>query len=45
MKEKIETLNQQLVSLATQFTAKKDDRRWYLHGVYAEPNNPAAQLL
>lgn len=45
MKEKIETLNQQLVSLATQFTAKKDDHRWYLHGVYAEPNKTGGATI
>ena len=38
MNEKVENLNQQLVALATQFMAKKDDPRWYLKGVYAEPN-------
>ena len=38
MKEKIENLNQQLVALATQFMAKKDDPRFYLKGVYAQPN-------
>jgi hypothetical protein len=38
MKEKVENLNQQLVALATQFMAKKDDPRWYLKGVHAKPN-------
>ena len=38
MNEKTENLNQQLVALATQFMAKKDDPRFYLKGVYAEPN-------
>jgi len=38
MNEKVENLNQQLVALATQFMAKKDDPRWYLKGVYAKPN-------